>query len=103
MLGNGLGSLGAALPFANASSPNDVVLVDLDIDGDLDLVVASTGDNTLRLLLNDGDGGFDEAMQIVTGASPVAIAVGDIDGDELPDIVSADQGVATVTVVLSNA
>jgi hypothetical protein len=103
LLGNGLGSFGAALPFGTAVSPSDLLLVDLDIDGDLDLAVVSTGDMTLRVMTNDGGGTFTELVQLPTGASPIAVTAGDINEDGLPDLVVANQGAATVSIVLSQA
>jgi hypothetical protein len=79
------------------------VLADIDLDGDLDLVSASTGDSTIRLLLNDGDAVFSEVAQYTAGASPNAVAAADINDDGLPDLVSANQGSNTITIVLSGA
>lgn len=62
----------------------DIELVDLDRDGDLDLLVGNREDN--RLLLNDGTGRFAEAP---VGALPLPglpevtndVSLGDVDGD----------------------
>ena len=46
---------------------------ELDLNGNIDLAVASTGDNTVRILLGDGDGTFTESTMFTVGASPVAL------------------------------
>jgi hypothetical protein len=83
---------GAANP---AADDNAVVWLDVDSDGDADLLVASLS-GADRLLLNDGTGHF----TLATGATPndtpgsLGIAVADLDGDNRLDVVQAQGEVA---------
>ena len=79
-----------------AGFTNELVLVDVDLDGDLDLaIVAGYGVERNRLYLNDGTGVFSDATELRMPSIPTstfALAVGDVDGDEDPDLVIGDQG-----------
>ncbi len=75
------------------------VLVDLDGDGDLDLVVArdrfAPGGAALELLVNVGGGSFvpSSALQVLgTNPSVVAIVASDVDGDGDGDLAARVQG-----------
>lgn len=74
--------------------PQQILSVDIDGDGDLDLVVTSIGAGRVSVLLNRGDGTFAPEIGYkppnVSGTQPAVTnsAVGDIDGDGDLDIVS---------------
>lgn len=66
----------------------DVALVDLDGDGDLDMVVANESPPN-RLLLNDGKGHFRRAEKALELAVPMEtreVHIFDANGDKRPDI-----------------
>jgi hypothetical protein len=77
-----------------------VSLNDVNGDGVLDAVVSNSGDNSVRLLLNDPAnlGTLTEAAPIMLPFSPAAIAYGDFNGDELFDL--AFTGLDGVTPVI---
>ena len=78
-------SAGVACPNMASSG---VALVDLDGDGDLDLVVNSIGHGT-RLYLNDGRAHFTELMKdqpLNLGHGGMCLALGDLDGDGFLDL-----------------
>ncbi len=69
---------------------NAVVWLDVDADGDADLLVASLSGPD-RLLLNDGNGVFTLSPNATPNDTPgsLALAVADLDGDGRLDIVQA--------------
>ena len=58
---------------------------DFDLDGDADVVVASSGH--LDIYSNDGDGGFTYSSSLPISRTPYAVAVVDLDGDADEDVV----------------
>ncbi len=87
-----LGEPQGLAPALNGGETRDFVAVDLDGDGEVDLVLARTGADAV--LLGDGTGRFDELHDALTaGDSPTyAAAPGDVDGDGDADLVFALDG-----------
>jgi len=106
LLGNGSGGFAAApgSPFAVGVSPIFVAVGDFNGDGQVDIVTANSGDNTVTLLMGDGSGGFTAATggPFAVGTNPVSIAVGDFNRDGKLDIVIANAGDNTVTELLGD-
>ena len=77
-----------------ASEDLDAVFLDIDGDSDLDLIVASGGNEYApgdrkykdRLYLNDGKGNYSRGSMAATTASSGCIAYADIDGDSDLDV-----------------
>ena len=61
----------------------------------------TTGDNTVSVLLGNGDGTFQPAQAFAVGSAPFAVAVADL-GNGQADIVTANAGDNTVSVLLGN-
>jgi hypothetical protein len=80
-------SAGVSFPNLDATG---AVLVDIDGDGDLDLIVNSVGGGT-RLLLNDGTGHFSESpVRLNPGRGGMSLALADVDGDGYLDLYVAN-------------
>jgi len=81
LMGNGDGTFtpAAGSPLAVGTNPIALVVGDFNSDGKLDLVVANQTDNTLTILLGNGDGTFTPAASspFALGAVPSSIAAGD--------------------------
>ena len=111
LLGNGQGNFTPDLysstglspgTFAVGSSPKSVTVADVNGDGHPDIVTANYGDNTVSVLLGNGQGAFQTAQSFTVGNGPQSVAVADVNGDGRPDIVTANYYDNTVSVLLGN-
>ena len=97
-LGGGFFAAPNSTPFDN--TPTTFAVEDVDADGDLDIVVANSGNgqkvsfhNSITVLANDGNGHLTKASELVTGldgfvsAVPASVAMGDVNGDGHQDVV----------------
>ncbi|MCA9684215.1 MAG: VCBS repeat-containing protein, partial [Myxococcales bacterium] len=83
-------------------------LVDIDHDGNLDLLVATTagsfGANGRVLVYHGaGDGSFPEVAEYEVGLDPWWVVAGDLNGDGHLDLAVADYGGSTVSIMLGNS
>jgi hypothetical protein len=76
------GMLGTPTPYAGPFG--QVATGDLDLDGDLD--IATTGNATVDLYLNDGSGLFPKVVDIIAAGGLGTVA--DLNQDGAPDIIS---------------
>ena len=89
-------------PLPVGTSPDSIAAGDFTGDNRLDLAVANSQDNTVSVLLGNGDGTFQPQVTYAVGTSPDAIAVGDFNGDGRTDLAVANQYNNTVSVLLGN-
>ena len=80
----------------NADATQDVRLVDLDGDGDLDLIAVGSGPTTSakrnKVFFNDGNGNFTDSGQVLGTEDSYGLSTGDIDGDGDIDFIVANSG-----------
>ena len=79
-------------PIPVGNVPDSVVAGDFNGDGHLDLAVANEIDNTVSVLLGNGDGTFQPQVTYAVGARPDAIVAGDFTGDGRTDLAVANEG-----------
>jgi predicted small secreted protein len=92
-LGNGDGTFQPAYPLGEQPDRSySGVLVDMDNDGDLDIVVSNDSPDPKFVYLNDGRGRFTPGSTFGKAGWPTRhITVVDLNGDRLPDIVLANR------------
>jgi hypothetical protein len=111
LFGDSNGSFANAKEFTVGKGPSAIVAGNFDGNGNLDLVVANTGDNSITVLLGDKNGDFtsvdvplvDDQQKPLSPPpfnGPVALAVGFFDSDNFSDIAVVDQN--HVIVLLGN-
>jgi RHS repeat-associated protein len=101
LLGNGDGTFDASTQeeFGVIDRPSAVAIGDFNDDGKADLVTVNTSDNSVSVLLGNGDGTFAAATRYGAGLRPKSIALGDLDKDGDLDIAIANQTSGTVSIL----
>jgi hypothetical protein len=104
LLGNGDGTFTPApgSPPQTGSKPSAVIAIDLNNDTKLDLVTTNSGDNTVSVLLGNGDGTFQSASSFAVGKRPAAVIADDFNGDGKKDLAVCNQNDLTVSILLGN-
>jgi len=88
--------------YATGSYPFSVAVGDLNGDGKPDLAVTNTADNTVSILLGNGDGTFQPQVVYPTGTRPTSLVVGDFNRDGKLDLAITNGSDNTVSVLLGN-
>lgn len=92
-LGNGDGTFQSPISYSvndgtRGVGPASLAVGDFNNDGNLDIVTGNYTDNTISVLLGNGDGTFQSAATYYVGPNPYAVAVGNING--YLDIITAN-------------
>ena len=84
-----------------------MILADINGDGNLDLISANSGSDTLTVWLGNGDGTFRDRTDYPVGSAPFAVVAADLDNQGRLDLICADRGGAgtpgMLTVLMQNA
>jgi FG-GAP-like repeat/Putative Ig domain len=104
LLGDGSGNFATASgsPIATGLQPEAIVTGDFNNDGRLDIATANFSDNTVTLLLGNGDGTFTPAAgsPYAVGKGPFSIAAADFNGDGKLDLAVANLTDGTVSLLM---
>jgi hypothetical protein len=85
----------------NSPYPQYLKVVDVNGDGNPDLVYTNAAYGTVGILFGAGSGSFYDPVEYAAGENPWGLAVADVNGDGAPDVVTADEDFAGVTVLLN--
>ena len=104
LLGNGDGIFQTQQAYAVGSNPSWVAVGDFNGDGHPDIVAANEGsnDNSVSVLLNNGDGTFASQSIVTLADNPSSVAVADINHDGNLDIVALSYAGSYISVLLGN-
>jgi hypothetical protein len=73
---------------------------DFNGDGKVDLAITDQNDNSVSILLGNGDGTFQNPLEFTTGNFATGVAAGDFNGDGRLDLAVANFNSSTVSVLL---
>jgi len=105
LLSNGDGTFQNHVEYPTGPTPDAVTVGDFNGDGPLDLVTASgtyLTNNTVSVLLGNGDGTFQPNVDYITGTAPSFAALGDFNGDGRVDMAVVNATSNTVSILLGN-
>jgi len=91
-----------AVNYVTGKGPAGLVAGDFNHDGNIDVVVANSGESTLSLFRGNGDGTFKPAITISIGSDPVSVAAADFNGDGNLDLAVSLAGSAAVQLLFGN-
>ena len=87
-------------PVGDRASPSEPT--DFNRDGHADICVVNINDNSVSVLLGNGDGTFAPQQLIPVGNAPRGIAVLDVDGDGDTDIVNSNSGSSNLSLMIND-
>ncbi len=106
LLGNGDGTVTATSgsPISLPGNEVDAITGDFNSDGMTDIVVCNWGNNSISVLLGNGDGTFQTPVTIAGAGlgQASAVAAGDFNRDGNLDLAVTSQNGNTVTILLGN-
>jgi plastocyanin len=82
-------------------NPGAIIAFDYNGDGKADIATSNTGDNTISVLVGNGDGTFQPALSLVVGTGPADLVAGNFSGSG-SDLITANGSGNSVSVVLNS-
>jgi hypothetical protein len=88
--------------FGVGNNPVGGTTADFNGDRNRDMAVLNFDDETVSILLANGDGTFKPRLDVAAGPSATFVTSADVNGDHKPDLIVTNGSVNTVTVLLGN-
>ena len=102
-LGFGDGSFGIEKVYSTGrnSNPKYVYFEDVNRDHHLDILVANSQNNSILILLGNGDGTFERTLRYSMDfhSNPVCVAAADLNDDHWSDLIIANQGIDNIEIL----
>lgn len=91
-----------ATTYATGHGAQALVQADFNNDGRQDLAVVNVSDDTVSILIGNGNGTFQPKVDYRTDAQPQSIVAGDLNGDGIIDLAIVSGDTYSVSVPLGN-
>ena len=101
-IGDGNGGFRHPVEYQTGELSSALVVGNLNGDGKADIAVANPGDDTISLLLGNGDGTFQAARVVNVGFSALSLAMVDTDGGG-PELVAANASQSQLAIIPASA
>lgn len=103
LMGDGLGGYLPAVHYPSGSGTRGLAVLDLEADGDVDIVTANRVSSNLAIHRNNGNGTFAPATLFEGGGQfETAVAAGDANNDGVADLWVGCYGSRTITLLLGD-
>jgi hypothetical protein len=79
-----------------------VLVGDFNADGNADVITTNCNDNSVSVLLGNGDGTFRPHLDSPVGNGPTSLAAGDLNGDGKLDLIVTDTGDGAISLLVGS-
>ena len=98
-LGNGDGTLEPGRRFTGGKQSNYIAAHDVNLDGNLDILIVSPLADSVTLFLNDGKGNFSPQPDLAGEKGPQYVAQGEFTDDKIPDLIISNKRDNSISIL----